>query len=253
MGRLAGKVAVVTGASAGIGECTAELFAREGAAVVLTARRLDRIEALEQKITSAGGRALAVVGDVTSPADVRNVIAQTVATFGRLDVLVCNAGIVDKHTATVRVTDELWHEIITTNLTGVFYCCREGLKEMEKTGSGSIVTVSSIGGRYHCGGAAYSAAKAGVEALTQNIALQYAGTAIRCNAVCPGPTPTELNTPEKLAAFDREFIEICGRHMDLSAGECEVIDQANAILFLASDEARYVTGQLLVVDRGVCL
>jgi len=253
MDRLAGKIAVVTGASAGIGACTAELFAREGAAVVVTARRFDRIKALEEKIVATGGRALAVAGDVTSSADVRNVMAQAVAAFGRIDVLVCNAGIVDKHTATVRVTDELWDEIVATNLTGVFYCCREGLKEMVKTGSGSIVTVSSIGGKYHCGGASYSAAKAGVEALTQNIALQYAGTAIRCNGICPGPTPTELNTPDKLATFDQEFVQICGRHMDLSAGESEVIDQANAILFLASDEARYITGQLLVVDRGVCL
>jgi NAD(P)-dependent dehydrogenase (short-subunit alcohol dehydrogenase family) len=253
MGRLDGKVAVITGASAGIGACTAELFAREGATVVLTARRLDRIEALATKITRAGGRALAVPGDVRVSADVKNVVDQAIAAFGGIDVLVGNAGIVDRHTATIRVTDELWNDVIATNLTGVFYYCREVLRHMVETGSGSIVNVSSIGGRYANGGAAYSAAKAGVEALTRNIALQYAGSGIRCNAVCPGPTPTELNTPEKLATFDHEFMKICARHTDLSVGESEVIDQANAILFLASDESRYITGQMLVVDRGMCL
>jgi NAD(P)-dependent dehydrogenase (short-subunit alcohol dehydrogenase family) len=253
MERLAGKVAVVTGASGGIGESTAELFAREGAAVVLTARRLDRLKELEARITSAGGRALAVAGDVTSSADARDVVARAIAAFGKIDVLVCNAGISDKHRAAIRVTDEFWHEVVATNLTGVFYYCREALKEMVKVGSGSIVNVSSIGGKYSNAGMAYSAAKAGVESLTRNIALQYAGTAIRCNAVCPGPTPTELNTPERLATFDQEFMQICARHTDLTVGESEVIDQANAILFLASDEARYVTGQTLVIDRGMCL
>jgi NAD(P)-dependent dehydrogenase (short-subunit alcohol dehydrogenase family) len=253
MGRLDGKVAVVTGASAGIGECTAELFAREGAAVVLTARRLERIETLAAKIAQAGGQALAVPGDVRSSTDVKHVVDQGLATFGHIDILVGNAGIVDRHMATIRVTDELWNDVISTNLTGVFYYCREVLPHMVEAGSGSIVNVSSIGGRYANGGAAYSAAKAGVEALTRNIALQYAGTNIRCNAVCPGPTPTELNTPEKLATFDQEFMRICARHTDLTVGESEVIDQANAILFLASDESRYITGQMLVVDRGMCL
>ena len=253
MERLAGKVALVTGASAGIGECTAELFAREGAALVLTARREDRIKALANRIVSSGGRAVAVAGDVRSLNDVRAVIDEAMATYGRLDILVNNAGIIDKHTPTVRVSDELWDDVIATNLTGVFYYCREALRHMSEAGSGVIINISSIAGRYSNGGAAYSAAKAGVEALTRNIALQYAGTGIRCNAVLPRPTPTELNTPEKLATFDEEFRDICGRHMDLSVGEAEVIDQASAALFLASDEARYITGESIAVDRGCCL
>jgi NAD(P)-dependent dehydrogenase (short-subunit alcohol dehydrogenase family) len=253
MDKLEGKIAVVTGASSGIGKGTAELFAREGAAVVLTARRVDRLNALAEEIEIAGGKALVVPGDVTKLADVENVIEQTIKTFGKIDILVNNAGISDRHTATIRLTDQFWDQVIATDLTSIFYFCREALKYMVQAEEGVIVNVSSIGGVYGNAGVSYSAAKAGVIGLTKNIAIQYAGTKIRCNAVCPGPTPTELNTPEQLAKFDQEFMAICERHTDHSVGDSEVIDQAYAILFLASDESRYITGQSLVVDRGMCL
>jgi NAD(P)-dependent dehydrogenase (short-subunit alcohol dehydrogenase family) len=252
IGRLDGKVALVTGASSGIGRCTAELFAREGAAVVVTARRAEKLEALAESITKAGGRALAVPGDVRSDVDVKNVVDQTVAAFGRIDILVNNAGILDRHMPAIRTTNELWDDVIASDLTQVFYFCRAVLPHMVETGTGSIVNVASIGGIYMSAGVAYSSAKAGVNGLTRNIALQYSGTGIRCNSVNPGPTPTEANTPEKLAAFDKEFQEICAKHQ-FWAGESEAIDQANAILFFASDESRYVTGQWLVVDRGMNL
>ena len=230
MDRLKGKVAVITGASSGIGRGTAELVAWEGAAVVLTARRVDRLRAVAQNIGAAGGKALAVPGDVTRVADVRIVIAQTIRTFGKIDILVNNAGTSDRHTPTVRTSDQLWDQVMGINLTGLFYFCREALKHMVQAGEGVIVNVSSIGGIYGNAGASYSAAKAGVIGLTKNIAIQYAGTKIRCNAVCPGPTPTEFNTPEQLAKFDREFMTICQRHTDHSVGDSDVIDQANAIL-----------------------
>ena len=253
MDRLKAKVAVITGASSGIGWGTADLFAQEGAAVVLTARRADRLNALAEKISEAGGKTLVVPGDVTKVADVRNVIEQTIRTFGKIDILVNNAGTSDRHTPTIRTTDQTWDTVIGIDLTGVFHFCREALKHMEQAGEGVIVNVSSIGGVYGNSGASYSAAKAGVIGLTKNIAIQYAGTKIRCNAVCPGPTPTEFNMPDELAKFDQEFVTICERHTDHTVGDSEVIDQANAILFLASDEARCITGQSLVVDRGMCL
>jgi NAD(P)-dependent dehydrogenase (short-subunit alcohol dehydrogenase family) len=252
MGRLEGKVAIVTGASAGIGAGTAELFAKEGAAVVITARRADKMEALAETIRQAGGRVLVVPGDATSAADVKNVVSQAVAAFGKIDILVNNAGRSDRHMPAIRTSDELWNDVIAADLTSVFYYCREVLEYMVKAGSGSIVNIGSIGGVYMSAGVAYSAAKAGVNGLTRNIALQYAGTGIRCNSVNPGPTPTELNTPENLATFDEEMRDICAAHQ-FWAGEADVIDQANAILFFASDESRYVTGQWLVVDRGMNL
>jgi NAD(P)-dependent dehydrogenase (short-subunit alcohol dehydrogenase family) len=253
MERLKGKVAIITGANSGIGECTAELFSKEGAAVVLVARRKEKLKTVAERIRKAGGQALAVPGDVKSVADVKNVLDQTIKAFGKVDILVNNAGISDCQTPTIKVTDELWKDVIDTDLTGVFYFCREALKYMIQAKEGVIVNVSSIGGVYGNAGASYSAAKAGVIGLTKNIAIQYAGTKIRCNAVCPGPTPTELNTPEQIAKFDQEFMAICERHTDHSVGDSEVIDQAKAILFLANDESRCITGQLLIVDRGMCL
>ena len=252
MGRLDDKIALITGASSGLGEGTAELFAKEGAAVVLTARREDKLEALAEKIEDAGGRALAVAGDVRNVADVKRVVDAAIAAFGRIDILVNNGGILDKHMPAIRTSEDLWNDVIATNLTGVFHYCREVLPHMVKEGKGSIVNISSIGGIYMNAGVSYSAAKAGVNGLTRNIALQYAGTGIRCNSVNPGPTPTEANTPDKLAEFDQEFMGICAQHQ-FWAGESEVIDQANAILYFASDESRYVTGQWLVVDRGMNL
>jgi NAD(P)-dependent dehydrogenase (short-subunit alcohol dehydrogenase family) len=253
MDRLTGKIAIVTGANSGIGEATAELFAAEGATVVLVARRAEKLADVATRIAAGGGTALALPADVTRVEDCRRVCDETARRFGRIDVLVNNAGIVDQHTPTIRATDELWDTVIAVNLTGTFSFCREALRHMIAAGAGSIVNVSSIAGAYGNGGAAYSASKYGVVGLTKNIAIQYAGTAIRCNAVCPGPTPTELNTPEQMERFDAEFMGICARHTDLSVGVSDPRDQAEAILYFASDAARYVTGQVLVVDRGMCL
>jgi NAD(P)-dependent dehydrogenase (short-subunit alcohol dehydrogenase family) len=181
------------------------------------------------------------------------VVTGAIAAFGRIDVLVNNAGISDKHSPAIRASDDLWDAVIATNLTGTFYFCRATLPHMVEQGSGSIVNMGSIGGVYHCAGVSYSAAKAGVNGLTRNIALQYAGSGIRCNSVNPGPTATTMISPESFSQSDPEMMELTAKHMFLEAGACEPIDQANAVLFLASDESRYITGQWLVVDRGVCL
>ena len=124
---------------------------------------------------------------------------------------------------------------------------------MEPAGYGSIVNISSIGGVFGNSGIAYSASKSAVIGMTKNIAIQFAGQGIRCNAVCPGPTPTALNTPEQMATFDQEFAQKCADHMDMSVPEADVDDQANAIMFFASDLSKSVTGQVLVVDNGCTL
>ncbi len=252
MGRLQGKIAIVTGSSSGIGKTTAEVFAREGATVVLVARREDRLREVKAGIEAKGGAAEYFVADLVTRSECEMVVDNVIAKFGRIDILVNNAGIPDKHMPTTRTSDELWDRVIAVDLTSVFYLCRATLKHMEERSYGSIVNISSIGAR-GLAGAAYSSAKAGLISLTRNIAIQFAGKGIRCNATLPGPTPTELNTPEALATFDPEMPGITARHFDLSVPESNTEDQANAILFFASDESKALTGQCLTVDNGATL
>lgn len=251
--RLDGKIAIVTGASSGIGAKTAEILAKEGATVVLSARRKDRLEANAEAIRATGGKAHVVVADVKLKADCERIIEETIAKYGKIDILVNNAGIADKHLPINRCSDEWWDEVILIDQTSVFYLTKAALRYMEPAGYGSIINVSSIGGVFGSAGISYSAAKSAVLGMTKNIAIQFAGKGIRCNAVCPGPTPTELNTPEKIATFDKEFGPQCHKHMNMSLPETTVEDQANAILYFASDESKGVTGQALIVDNGCTL
>lgn len=253
MKRLENKVAVITGASAGIGEGTALLFAQEGADVVLVARRKDKLEAVAEKARSYGVQALVVVGDVADPETAVRTFDETIRAFGKVDILVNNAGIADKHIPITRCSKEWWDEVCAIDQSSVFYFAKEALKYMESAGTGSIINVSSIGGVYGSAGIAYSAAKSAVIGMSKNIAIQFAEGNIRCNTVCPGPTPTELNTPEKVATFDMEFGDLCRKHMDADCPRCSVEDQAYAILFFASDESKSITGQCLVIDHGRCL
>lgn len=253
MKRLEHKVAVITGASCGIGAGCALRFAQEGADVVLVARRKDRLEENAQACRAYGVRALAVAGDLTDPATAVRVFDETIQAFGRVDILVNNAGIADKHIPITRCSNEWFDEVYRIDQAAVFYCAREALKYMEPAGRGSIVNISSIGGVYGSAGISYSGAKAAVIGMTKNIAIQFAETDIRCNCVSPGPTPTELNTPEKVATFDTQFQQICQKFINRDVPRTPVEDQVNAILFLASDEAKGVNGQNLVVDHGRCL
>jgi len=250
---LKGKIAIVTGANSGIGETTAKLFARLGANVVLTARREDKLQVVENAIVKSGGNALSIAGDVSVEADCKRMVLKTIKAFGKIDILVNNAGIVDKHIPITRLSTQWYDEVIAIDQTSVFYMTREALKYMEPARSGSIINVASIGGIRANSGMAYSAAKAAVIAITKNVAIQFAGKGIRSNAVCPGPTPTALNTPDKIATFDAEFSDICNSHMNLSLPFPSAEDQANAILFFASDKSSSVTGQILTVDGGITL
>lgn len=248
---LTGKVAVIVGASAGIGAEIARLFAGRGAAVVLVARRAGLLAQLEAELKGHGHAALAVPGDVTDPECPAAVFAATIEAFGRVDILINNAGISDHHWAVVRTSDELWEQVIAVNQTAPFRFAREALRHMTAQGSGNIINISSIGGVYSIAGAAYSASKIALIGLTRNIAIQYAGSGIRCNAVCPGPTDTDMLA--ETVPFDEEMREITARRMDTTVGMCEPIDIANACLFFACDESRYVNGQCLVIDKGACL
>ena len=249
MGRLTGKVAIVTGANSGIGKTTALLFAKEGAAVVLAARRLEKLKEVEETIRANGGAALSVAADVSVYEDCKHLADEAYKAFGKIDILVNNAGMADKHRPITRCDVDWWKEICQVNQDSVYYMCKEVLRYMESAGTGSIVNISSIGGTRHNSGVAYTASKTAVIGLSLNIALQFAPAGIRCNVVCPGPTPTPLNTPDKLAEFD-PFAGQCAKHMNLELPEATTEDQAYAILFFASDESKAVTGQVLTVDHG---
>lgn len=252
MGRLNGKVAIITGGNSGIGHATAILFAKEGAKVVIASRRAEENKKVVDEITGQGGEIFAIQADVTKADDCRKIVDETIKRHGRIDVLVNNAGIADKHMPINLCTEEWYNEVCMVDQYSVFYMSKYALEHMEKLGKGSIVNISSIGSQ-GVAGISYSAAKAAVNAMTKNVALQYASTAIRCNAVAPGPTPTALNSPEAMAGFHMEFAKLTANHINLNVPEAQVEDQAEAILFFASDASKAITGQILYVDHGTSL
>lgn len=253
MEMLTGKVALITGGSSGIGAETARVFAKQGAKVAIFARGQEKLDKVAAELTALGAACLTIAGDVTKSADCTAAVEQVVKTFGRIDVLVNNAGAGDFHTTTEKCSDAFWDQMIALNQSSVLYCCRAALPHMRAQGSGSIVNLSAIAGVYGNAGVSYSAAKAAVIAMTKNIALQYTGTEIRCNAVCPGPTAVDRMDGREDAFIDQEFFAITDRHMDSSIPFASAEDQANVIAFLASDLSRCITGQAIVTDNGRCL
>ncbi len=252
MGRLENKIAIVTGGNSGIGRATAMLFCMEGARVVITGRRDAENKKVVDEITAKGGEIMAVQGDVSKKDDCKKIVDETIRKYGRIDVLVNNAGIADKHMPINLCTEDWYDTVVKIDQYSVYYMSKYALVHMEKAGKGSIINISSIGSQ-GVAGISYSAAKAAVNAMTKNIALQYSPTAIRCNAVAPGPTPTPLNAPEAFKHFNQEFAAACAKHIDVTLPFSEVEDQAEAILYFASDASRAVTGQILYVDHGTTL
>ena len=250
MDRMKGKVSIVTGANSGIGKRTAERFAEEGGDLVLVARRLDRLKEVEEYCAKLGVKVISVSADVSIYEDCQRVVREAMAAFGRIDVLVNNAGIADKHRPITRCDADWWDHVVKVDQYSVYYMMKEVLPHMEAAGSGSIINVSSIGGTSYNSGMAYTAAKTAVVGMTKNVAIQFVGKGIRCNAIAPGPTPTPLNTPDQIATFDGEFAALCGNYMNPLAPEATTDDQANAILFFASDDGKGCNGQILVVDNG---
>ena len=250
MGRLDGKVAVITGGNSGVGAATAKLFAKEGAKVVISARRVAPLEAVAQEIRDAGGEVLAVATDISKVEDDRNLMAETVKAFGKVDILVNNAGILDSGLKPIdRFDDEDLDRVLAINEKGTMYCIREAANMMKENG-GSIVNVASVAGVMGCGGAAYVASKAAIVGITRHTALRFAGQNIRCNAVCPGSIATPMVADMRPDNMDADMFGAMMKHSDLRVPICMPDDVANILLFLASDESRAITGQALVTDFG---
>lgn len=253
MDKLRNMTAIITGASSGIGRATAELFATEGANLVLAARRPGPLNDTLESIKDLRAEAVIVCGDVAKEEDCATICQIAVEHFGGIDILINDAGMADKHIPIERCTTEWWRTVCSVNQDSVFFMCRAALPYLMRSENASIVNVSSIGGLYGSSGISYSASKGAVIAITKNLAIEFAGKGIRCNTICPGPTPTSINTPEKIAEFDHDFMEICNRHIDLSLPCASTEDQARAILFFASPDSRAITGQFLTVDNGMTL
>ena len=250
MGRLAKKVAVITGAGQGLGQATAELFASEGAIVVLADVNLSAADGVATSIRSAGGEAISVKVDVSSAADVEQMVGTTIARLGRIDVLVNNAAITGPFVDVAEYADAAWDAVMAVNLKGPFLCTKHVVPHMRAQGTGSIVNVASASGvSANERQAAYNASKHGLIGLTRCTAQDCGRDGIRANAVCP----TGMNTPMSASqheSWDRRFLTPAPA-LTLLGRLAEPAEVASAILFLASDEATFVTGAVLMVDGGL--
>jgi len=242
---LQGKVALVTGASQGIGRSTALALAASGAKVAVAARNAEKLATLVTEIEAASGAALAVPMDVADPAQVKNGFQAVLAKFGKLDILVNNAAIT-RDTLALRMKLEDWDAVLRTNLTGAHLCIQQALGAMLKQRSGRIINISSVVAQTgNAGQANYVASKAGLIGLTRAIAVEVASRNITVNAVAPGfiDTPMTAPLPQELKDKMKSMIPLArfGTEADVAA----------AIVFLASDEAAYITGQVLDVNGGL--
>jgi len=248
--KLDGKVALITGGNSGIGSATAALFAKEGAAVVLTGRNQERGEQVARAINEAGGRAMFLRCDVRVADECRQAVEQTLERFGRIDVLFNNAGVF--HPKTVpECTEQEWDETIDSSLKGAFLMSKYALPSMIERGSGSIIHTSSgwgiLGGDR---AAAYCAAKGGLVIMAKAMAMDHGPDGVRVNCVCPGDTETPMLTDDadKRGMSWEDYVAGASNRPLGRMGTAEEI--ARAVLFLASDDSSFVTGEALVVDGG---
>lgn len=247
---LSGRSVIVTGAASGIGRATALRFAAEGAKVVVADLDAEAAKETVALIEAAGGTALAAAGDLSDPAVIADVVGKAVASFGGVDVLVNNAGIMDGMTAAADVTDAEWERVLRINLTAPFALTRAVLPHMLEAGRGAIVnTASEASLRGSAAGTAYTVSKHGVLGLTRSLAIMYRDKGIRTNAIAPGGTITNIHTTMNL---DAEGVgpRTIGAYMGNVGRAAEADEQAAAIVFLASDAASNINGVILPVDNG---
>ncbi|HET7150444.1 MAG TPA: SDR family oxidoreductase [Candidatus Acidoferrum sp.] len=251
MTRLSGKVALITGGGTGIGGAIALAFAREGASVAVAARRLEKLKEVAAAIEKEGGKAIALECDVTRPKDAERAVRETATKFGKLNVLVNNAGMLSVSTVD-NISEEDWDRMMTVNLKGPFLFSRAALKEFRKAGGGAIVNIGSVLGLVAMQNrAAYCASKGGVTLLTKAMALDHAHENVRVNCICPSIVETELvkglfdDSPQgKVLRKAREGTIPLGRFG-------KPMDVAELAVFLASEESSWITGVAIPLDGGL--
>jgi NAD(P)-dependent dehydrogenase (short-subunit alcohol dehydrogenase family) len=247
MGRLDGKVVLITGAGSGMGRVATQAFVREGARVVaadVNAR------AAEQTVAETNGKAVAVAGDVTKEADVARFVMTAVNRFGKLDVLYNNAGIFDEADESVlTTTDAIWDRTMAINVKGVAFCCKHGIPEMIKAGGGSVINIASFVALVGCTVPqdAYTASKGAVIALTKSLAVQFGPRGVRSNAICPGPIETPLMR-DLLKDENKKRVRLNRIPMGRFGRADDVVSLG---VYLASDESTWTNGAAIVVDGGI--
>ena len=251
--KLTDQVAVVTGASAGIGRAIAKLYVQQGAKVIgIGNHNMAGVESLVDETQHEPGEMTAFHADVSQRQDVEKMLDLALDKYGRLDILVNNAGVLDKMTPVGELEDSLWEMVISIDLNGVMYACRRAVQIMQKQQRGVILNMSSVcgvqGGR---GGAAYTAAKHAIVGLSKNIGSMYADQGIRCNVLCPGSVLTDMTTKgmDDANKFGLEKA-IAGLKANHRAGTPEEI--ASIALFLVSEEAKFINGAAIIADSGWC-
>ena len=245
------KIVIVTGAASGIGKATAIHFAKYGATVVVSDRQIDTAKEVVSSIIKEGGKALAIAADVSSFEAVENLVAQTVKEYGRLDVIVNNAGIGPNLLRTHESTLTDWDRVIAVNQTGVFYCMKVALVQFLKQGGGNIVNIASLAGlKASPNNISYSASKFAVVGMTKSVAMEYATKNIRVNAVCPGYTESALLSQLISAKPEMDAILKSVIPMKRYGKATEIAD---AVVWLASDNTKFMTGQTITLDGGTSL
>ncbi len=249
--KIENKVAVITGASSGMGRAIAALFAKEGAKVLAVARRIDRLEELAKEAAGFTGQVIPFAGDMLIKEQAEGIIDEAVKRFGRIDILVNNAGIMDDFSPVGEFSDSMYEKVMKLNLEAPFYTMRKAIKEFEKQGGGIIINVASVGGLFGGrAGAVYTASKHGLVGLTKNTAFHYGSKNIRCNAICPGSVITEVSSGVFMQKINMEAMSNMQKGLDLinRPGASEEI--AEVALFLATDSSSYINGQAIAVDGG---
>jgi hypothetical protein len=251
MKRLTGKVAIITGASSGIGRETALLFAKEGAQLVLGARRKKELDELVAEIRSAHAEAVALPGDVRSEDYAKSLVALAVERYGRLDVAFNNAGTLGESGASTDVSAAGWADTLAINLTGSFLGAKHQIAQMLKNGGGSVIFTSTFVGYTFAfpGVAAYAASKSGLVGLTQSLAAEFGPSGVRVNAILPGAVDTDMYRSMNNTSESQAFIT--GLHALKRVAKPEEV--ARSVLYLASDDSSFVTGTASLVDGGVSI
>ncbi|MDP6365864.1 MAG: SDR family NAD(P)-dependent oxidoreductase [Nitrospinota bacterium] len=256
--RLNGKVAIVTGASQGIGQVIAQVVAREGAVTILAARSGNNLKATSEMIADAGGESHVTPVDITDEVSVKNLMDETVSRFGTLDILINNAGVAGPMKAVEEISAEEWEECFAVNVTGMFLCCKHAIPVMKEKRSGRIVNISSLSGkRPLVHRSPYTASKMAVIGLTRTLAFEVGEFGVTVNTVCPGATEGErirlvIENESKALGISLEEAE---RNFTGAAALKTFVtpeDTANMCVFLCSEEGRHMTGQDINVTAGLC-